>query len=192
MVWHGGMSFHGGLLGVIAAVFLFAKKMDERKAKNENKLKSTPASVWRSGLGILDMLAVVAPIGLFFGRIANFINMELLGRPTDSPFGVMFDGFTTTPRHPSPLYEAGLEGVLLFVVMLALWRTKLRNYAGALGGIFAILYGLFRIFCEQFREPDAQLGFLLGTDWLTMGMLLSLAMIMAGSALAAHSTRQHE
>ncbi|MGI5845955.1 MAG: prolipoprotein diacylglyceryl transferase [Alphaproteobacteria bacterium] len=162
-IWHGGMSFHGGLIGVIVATFLFARK---------NKIKT---------FSILDKLAVVAPIGLFFGRIANFINMEVMGRITNKPWGIVFAGSPDMmPRHPSPLYEAALEGLLLFIIMLFLWRwTKLKNKTGALSGIFAVLYGVFRIFVEQFRQPDAQLGFLIG-DWLTMGMLLSAVMIIAG------------
>ncbi len=172
-VWHGGMSFHGGLLGVMAAVFLFARKQG---------LKT---------FAILDMLAVVAPMGLFFGRIANFINMEVMGRVTSQPWGVVFVGNPDTlPRHPSPLYEAGLEGILLFVIMLSLWRwTKLRERAGALSGLFAILYGVFRIFAEQFRQPDTQLGFLMG-NWLTMGMVLSGAMIIAGAVVFAVAERK--
>jgi phosphatidylglycerol:prolipoprotein diacylglycerol transferase len=162
-IWHGGMSFHGGLLGVIVATFLFARK---------NKIKT---------FSVLDKLAVIAPMGLFFGRIANFINMEVMGRVTTKPWGIVFAGSPDTmPRHPSPLYEAGLEGILLFVIMLSLWHwTKFKNKTGVLSGIFAILYGLVRIFAEQFRQPDAQLGFLIG-DWLTMGMALSAAMIVAG------------
>jgi phosphatidylglycerol:prolipoprotein diacylglycerol transferase len=186
MVWHGGMSFHGGLAGVIAAAFLFAAK----GRKNKNSPPQT-YSLWQKTFGILDMLAFIAPVGLFLGRIANFINMELIGRPTDSPLGVVFKGFSDVPRHPSPLYEAGLEGIVLFAVMLLLWRTKLHNYAGAISGIFAILYGLFRIFCEQFREPDAQLGFLLGTGWLTMGMILSFAMAAIGAGLTIYSVRRN-
>lgn len=157
-IWQGGMSFHGGLLGVIAAVFIATKKP----------------------LRVLDIMAVIAPIGLFFGRIANFINMEVMGRPTDGPLGVVFAEYDPTPRHPSPLYEAATEGVLLFIVMYCLWRfTRLRERAGALGGIFLALYAVFRIFCEQFRAPDAQIGFL--TSWgLTMGQLLSAAMFIVG------------
>lgn len=172
-VWHGGMSFHGGLLGVMVATFLFARK---------NKIKT---------FSILDKLAIVAPLGLFFGRIANFINMEVMGRVTNQPWGIVFTGSPDTmPRHPSPLYEAGLEGILLFVIMLSLWHwTKLKNKIGALAGVFAILYGAFRIFAEQFRQPDAQLGFLLG-DWLTMGMLLSTVMIIAGATVFAVAIRK--
>lgn len=160
-VWHGGMSFHGGLLGVIAATFLFAKS-------------------WARGLKILDLLAVVAPIGLFFGRIANFVNIEVMGRPTESSIGVFFNGVSDVPRHPSPLYEAATEGLLLFVIMYCLYKfTNLRKYPGALGGSMLMLYAVFRTFCEFFREPDAQIGFL--TSWgLTMGQLLSGIMFLGG------------
>ena len=183
MVWHGGMAFHGGLLGVIVAVFLFAWRNN----------RGAPI---KSGFGILDLMAVVAPIGLFFGRIANFINMEVMGRETTGPLGIIFVGPDGMPigdavsRHASPLYEAGLEGILLFVIMFALWRwTKLRQHAGALGGIFAMLYALFRIFAEQFRAPDIQIGFL--TSWgLTMGQLLSAVMFAAGAAIFAWAYRK--
>jgi phosphatidylglycerol:prolipoprotein diacylglycerol transferase len=158
-IWHGGMSFHGGLAGVIAAVFIFAKK---------------------DTFHILDKISIVAPIGLFFGRIANFINMEVMGRITDKPWGVVFEGSNELPRHPSPLYEAGLEGIVLFIIM---WSLRNSKKTGFLSGVFAILYGSFRIFCEQFREPDTQLGFLFGTDWLTMGMTLSIIMIIIGICL---------
>lgn len=161
-VWHGGMSFHGGLLGVVIATMLYAKK--EKK------------NPWH----ILDLLSVVAPIGLFFGRIANFINMEVMGRPTDSPLGIVFKGYSEIPRHPSPLYEASTEGILLFIIMFSLYKaTKLRKHAGALSGILAMSYATFRIICEQFRAPDVQIGFL--TSWgLTMGQLLSGVMFIAG------------
>lgn len=177
-IWHGGMSFHGGLLGVIAAAFLFARRGGR-------------ASPIKGGFAILDLLAVVTPIGLFFGRIANFINMEIMGRATDGPLGVVFIGTPDqTPRHASPLYEAALEGIALFAIMFALWRfTKLRERTGALSGVFLIGYAIFRIFCEQFREPDAQIGFL--TDWgLTMGMLLSAAMLAAGAIIFAAAYRK--
>lgn len=163
-VWHGGMSFHGGLLGVIVAVFMFARNR---------------ANAWR----ILDIMSVVAPIGLFFGRIANFINMEVMGRPTTMPWGVVFRGVDAAPRHPSPLYEAATEGVLLFLIMYGLYRwTGLRQHPGALGGVLAMTYAVFRIFCEQFRAPDVQIGFL--TSWgLTMGQLLSGIMFIAGAVI---------
>lgn len=161
-VWHGGMSFHGGLLGVIIATFLFARK--------------EKINAWK----ILDILAVIAPIGLFFGRIANFINMEVMGRPTESVLGVFFNGYSDVPRHPSPLYEAATEGLLLFIIMISLYRfTGLRKRAGALSGILGMWYATFRIICEMFRAPDVQIGFL--TSWgLTMGQLLSAVMFIAG------------
>lgn len=172
MLWHGGMSFHGGLIGVIVATFWYAKK-------------------WSRGLRILDLLAVIAPIGLFFGRIANFINMELMGRPTNSALGVYFRGISDTPRHPSPLYEGLTEGVLLFLIMFYLYRkTNLNTRPGALAGIMAMGYAVFRIFCEGFRTPDAQIGFL--TSWgLTMGQLLSGAMFIAGACLFLYAMSKH-
>ena len=165
-LWHGGMSFHGGLIGVIAATFLYTHN---QKMPIRNSMK------------ILDLMAVVAPIGLFFGRIANFINMEVMGRATNSPLGVIFNGQTDIPRHPSPLYEAASEGIILFLIMWTLYnKTKLRRYPGALGGILCMLYAVFRIFCEQFRQPDAQIGFL--TSWgLTMGQMLSGIMFTIGA-----------
>lgn len=163
-VWHGGMSFHGGLAGVVAATFLFTRS-------------------WTRGLRVLDLISVAAPIGLFFGRVANFINMEIMGRPTDSRIGVFFNGVSDTPRHASPLYEGLSEGLILFVIMLCLYKyTKLRRYPGALCGAMAMFYAVFRTVCEQFRAPDAQIGFL--TDWgLTMGMLLSGVLFLCGAGL---------
>ncbi len=171
-VWHGGMSFHGGLIGVIIATFIFGW----RKKVNP----------WK----ILDLLAVVAPIGLFFGRIANFINREVMGRASDVPWAVVFNGDTPIPRHPSPLYEAMTEGALLFITMYCLYRyTSLRKYPGALGGIMGMGYALFRMFCELFRAPDAQIGFL--TSWgLTMGQLLSFMMFLAGLVIFVFAIRK--
>ena len=172
-VWHGGMSFHGGLAGVLLSVWLFARK---------NKLR-----LW----SILDMMAVVAPVGLFFGRIANFINMELLGRETNVPWAVKF-GENAPAVHPSPLYEACGEGILLFALMTMLYRwTRLRKYPGALSGIFGMGYAIVRIVCEQFRIPDIQIGFL--TSWgLTMGMLLSAIMFVCGAIIFAFAFRKKE
>lgn len=175
-VWHGGMSFHGGLVGVIAATFWFGWK---------NKINS-----WR----ILDLLAIVAPIGLFFGRIANFINMELMGYASDVPWAVEFvdkSGNVLIPAsHPSPIYEALTEGILLFVLMYVLYkRTKLRNHPGALAGIMGMGYAVARIGCEQFRIPDVQVGFLVG-NWLTMGMMLSLIMFFCGMAIFVFAFRK--
>lgn len=181
-VWHGGMSFHGGLIGVIAAVLLFARHQTQR-----GDLSGT---TYDAGFRILDILAVVTPIGLFFGRIANFINMEVMGRPTDVPWAVVFAGQTNIPRHPSPLYEAATEGILLFIIMYCLYRfTNLRRYPGALGGMLGMLYAVFRILCEQFRAPDIQIGFL--TSWgLTMGQLLSALMFIAGAIIFAAAFRK--
>ena len=171
-VWHGGMSFHGGLAGVLLAVWLFARK---------NKIRL---------MSILDMLAVVVPIGFFFGRIANFINMEVMGRSTDVPWAVVFNGETPIPRHPSPIYEATGEGLFLFALMAILYRfTGLRRHPGALSGIMAMSYAVIRIICEQFRAPDVQIGFL--TSWgLTMGSLLSAIMFVAGAIIFAFAFRK--
>ena len=171
-LWHGGMSFHGGLVGVIIATFLFARK---------EKLNA-----WK----ILDLLSLIAPVGLFFGRIANFINMEVMGRPTDSPFGVMFNGYSAVARHPSPLYEAATEGVLLFIIMMLLYKfTPLKKKPGALAGVLGMGYAVFRIICEQFRAPDVQVGFL--TSWgLTMGQLLSGVMFVAGLGIFIYAIKK--
>ena len=169
MLWHGGMSFHGGLLGVIVATFLFASKQ-----------KFNDKSTLRNSFRILDVLSVVVPVGLGLGRIANFINMEIMGRVTKSPLGVVFNGVSSEPRHASPLYEATLEGLVLFIIMWLLYtKTNLKNKPGAIGGLLCVFYAIFRIFCEQFRQPDAQIGFL--TSWgLTMGQTLSGIMFVVG------------
>lgn len=175
-VWHGGMSFHGGLIGAIVAIFWFGKK---------SKVDS-----WR----ILDLVSVVTPIGLFFGRIANFINMELMGHPSDVPWAVEFvdnNGNVLIPAsHPSPLYEAFGEGVILFAVMYCLYRyTRLRNKPGALAGVMGMGYAIARIVCEMFRMPDVQVGFLSG-NWLTMGMMLSFVMFFCGFAIFMFAFRK--
>jgi phosphatidylglycerol:prolipoprotein diacylglycerol transferase len=168
-VWQGGMSFHGGLLGVLAACALFAR---------------------RRGVAFLetaDAIACATPIGLFFGRLANFINGELWGRPSDLPWAIVFPGGGPLPRHPSQLYEALLEGVLLFA--LVTWfalRPRPPGAEGRLGGIFLIGYGAARSIAELFREPDAHLGFLMGG--ITMGQLLSLPMVLIGILLVVRST----
>ncbi|MCF6179752.1 MAG: prolipoprotein diacylglyceryl transferase, partial [Geopsychrobacter sp.] len=159
-VWEGGMSFHGGLLGVLAVLLLYCQK---RKF---------------SLLMIADLAAVAVPIGLGFGRIGNFINAELWGRVTDLPWGVVFPGAGSQPRHPSQLYEAALEGLLLFVIIYGLHRLKVRPGVAAFS--FVTFYGLFRFLVEFVRQPDVHLGFLWGGA--TMGQLLSLPMIIAGSA----------
>ncbi len=183
-VWHGGMSFHGGLIGVIIATFLYSRKLYKSGAQTARD------GTTQTALRLLDMLAVVTPLGFFFGRIANFINMEVMGRPSDAPWAVFFTGYSDVPRHPSPLYEATLEGLVLFVLMYTLYRyTALRRHAGALGGILGITYAVMRIFCEQFRAPDAHIGFL--TSWgLTMGQLLSGILLIAGVVLLTSAFRK--
>jgi phosphatidylglycerol:prolipoprotein diacylglycerol transferase len=161
-VWKGGMSFHGGFLGCVAAVVAFA---------------------WRRGISWLslgDLTCAVAPIGLFLGRIANFVNGELWGRPTDVPWAMIFPGGGDVPRHPSQLYEASLEGLGLLVILGLMVRAGALKRPGLIIGSFAAIYACMRIFCETFREPDPQLGFL----WrgMTMGMLLSLPLFAAGVA----------
>ncbi len=156
-VWQGGMSFHGGLLGVAVATVWFCRN---RKI---------------DALRFFDMVAVAAPIGLLFGRIANFINAELYGRPTDVSWGVVFPGAGNIPRHPSQLYEAALEGLVLLVILHILFRSEnIRTKPGLLAGIFLIGYGIARSIAELFREPDAHLGFLLGgttvEQWLSVPM----------------------
>ncbi len=164
-IWEGGMSFHGGLAGVIIAFWLFARKHHVRF------------------LELMDVIACAAPIGLFFGRIANFINGELFGRVTDAPIGMIFPHGGELPRHPSQLYEAALEGVVLFILMfICVKYTKARDKVGLLAGIFLIGYSAARMICEFFREPDAHLGFIIGFS--TMGQLLCLPMLAIGLYLA--------
>ncbi|MEN6542990.1 prolipoprotein diacylglyceryl transferase [Parvibaculum sp.] len=165
-VWHGGMSFHGGALGVLVALAVFSRR------------RNIPA------LTLMDLVCAAQPIGQFFGRIANFINSELWGRPTDAPWGIIFPTGGPIPRHPSQLYEAALEGIVLFLVLrLLTHRFKLLQRPGTIMGVFIMGYGLSRVIVEFFREPDAQVGYLYG-DWLTMGMVLSVPMILAGALLA--------
>ena len=160
-VWQGGMSFHGGLLGVIFAILLFAR---------QSKL---PA------FELLDVAAVVTPIGLFFGRLANFINGELWGRVSDVPWAMVFPGAGPYPRHPSQLYQAGLEGICLFALMWYLSRRPRKDEdRGRLGGAFLAGYAVARSIGELFRQPDAHLGFLFAG--VTMGQLLSLPMLLFG------------
>ena len=158
-VWEGGMSFHGALIGIILATIIFSTK---RKINT---------------LFFLDIIACVSPIGIFFGRIANFINSELVGKVTNVYWGVIFPKIDNLIRHPSQLYEAVLEGILLFLVMNFLYSKK--NYKiGNCSSFFLIFYGIFRISAEFFREPDIQIGYLIGS--ISMGMLLSALMIFAG------------
>ncbi len=161
-IWNGGMSFHGGFAGTTLAMLLFARRHR--------------IPVW----SLFDIVAAVVPIGLFFGRIANFVNGELWGRLSDAPWAVVFPQAGPFARHPSQLYEAGLEGIVLLAVMaLAIWRFGALKRPGLVTGLFVCGYALSRITVEFFREPDAQLGYLYG-GWLTMGMLLSLPMLAVG------------
>ncbi|MDX1569863.1 MAG: prolipoprotein diacylglyceryl transferase [Xanthomonadales bacterium] len=190
-IWQGGMSFHGGLLGVIAAMFYFARKTDRRFFE------------------VADFVAPLAPPGLFFGRLGNFIGGELWGRTTDAPWGMIFPKsidfqnwdsaalyqqyqaglLNEHARHPSQLYEAGLEGLLLFIILM--WYSRRPRPTMAVSGLFLALYGLFRGFVEFFRQPDEHLGFL-AADWVTMGMLLSLPMIVAGLGMMAYAYRKNQ
>jgi len=163
-LWQGGMSFHGGFAGVVVAMVLFAR----RRAF--------------SMLTLFDLIALVVPIGLFLGRLANFVNGELWGRVTDVPWAMVFPGAGLLPRHPSQLYEAALEGIVLFALLLvAAYRFRQLWHPGMVAGLFALGYGLARIVSEFFRNPDVQIGYLAGG--LTMGMVLSLPMVIAGGAL---------
>jgi phosphatidylglycerol:prolipoprotein diacylglycerol transferase len=168
-LWKGGMSFHGGFLGCVAAVYLFSRQ------------RGIPF------LSLADLTCAGGPIGLFLGRIANFVNGELWGRPSDVSWAIVFPNGGPLPRHPSQLYEAALEGLVLFLILAALIRMGALKRPGTVTGAFAIGYGAARLFCEFFREPDVQLGFLWGG--LTMGMLLSLPLILAGLAFVAWARR---
>ncbi|WP_108658589.1 prolipoprotein diacylglyceryl transferase [Acuticoccus kandeliae] len=165
MLWQGGMSFHGGLAGVIVAVLLFSRARQ------------------LSPVAVLDVLSGVVPIGLLFGRVANFINGELWGRPSDAPWAMVFPGAGPEPRHPSQLYQALLEGLLLYIVVSIAIRMGALRRPGLALGLFGGGYGVVRIVGEFFRMPDAQLGFLFGP--ITMGMLLSLPMVIIGAVIVA-------
>jgi len=169
-VWQGGMSFHGGMTGAALGAFLFARR--------EKVLF----------LSVGDLCCCVAPIGLFLGRLANFIKPELWGRPADVPWAMVFPGAEPEPRHPSQLYEAGLEGLALGLVMALAVRAGAFRRPGLTSGLFLVGYALARIACEFFREPDPQLGFLFGGA--TMGMLLSAPLALAGGALIIFALRR--
>ncbi|MGO4404207.1 prolipoprotein diacylglyceryl transferase [Bosea sp. RAF48] len=175
-IWQGGMSFHGGLIGATLGLWLFARR------------RGYPA------LSVFDLAAAVVPIGLFLGRIANFINSELWGRPApDFPYAMIFPNGGPVPRHPSQLYEALGEGLLLFILVNLVVRFGGFRRPGLVAGTFGMGYALARIVCEFFREPDPQLGFLFGTSvnalsgGITMGMLLSLPVFFAGLWLVLRS-----
>lgn len=168
-VWEGGMSFHGGLIGVLIASLLYAR---------------------RHGLTffqLTDFIAPMVPIGLGAGRLGNFINQELPGRITDVPWGMIYPLYGPEPRHPSELYEFALEGIVLFAILWGVSRTPRRR--GLISGLFLVCYGIFRFSVEFFRRPDPQLGFI-AFDWLTMGQLLCIPMLLVGVALIIWSRRQ--
>lgn len=165
--WDGGMSFHGGLAGILLAGWWIARRTGIEP------------------LRLFDLGAVGAPLGIFFGRLANFVNGELWGRPTDAPWGMVFPGAGPMPRHPSQLYEAVLEGLVIFMVLWLLARKK--RPAGFHLGMLLVLYAVFRTFVEFFREPDVQLGFVLGP--FTMGQLLTVPILAAGIWLLLRARR---
>ena len=162
-IWQGGMSFHGGLLGVIASSYIFAKK------NNQNPFF------------YLDLVSLVAPIGIFFGRLANFINSELYGTATNMPWSVIFVEVDNLSRHPSQLYEAILEGIILFLILIYFMNKGYLKKPGLISGLFLILYSLFRFFVEFFRVPDEQIGYLFLN--LTMGQIISLVFASIGITL---------
>jgi phosphatidylglycerol:prolipoprotein diacylglycerol transferase len=171
-LWNGGMAFHGGFLGCVAAVMIFAN------------LRKIPI------LTLGDLTCAVAPIGLLLGRLANFVNGELWGRVTDVPWAMIFPRGGPFPRHPSQLYEAGLEGLLLLIVLAVMVRAGALRRPGLILGAFAAVYAVARSFCELFREPDVQLGFLWGGA--TMGQLLSIPLFIAGVLLIAFALRRRQ
>ena len=171
MINQGGMSFHGGLIGALLSAIV------------TSRMTGIPY------LTLADLGAIAAPVGLFFGRCANFVNGELWGAPTSLPWGVVFGGAAgNMPRHPSQLYEALLEGVLIFIVLYVLSRKVPPRPRGTFLGVFLVMYGICRVLMEFVRQPDAQLGYLAG-DWLTMGQVLSTPLIVIGIALLVWAAR---
>ena len=160
MIWKGGMSFHGGLLGVIVATYFFSKR---------NKIKT---------FIFLDLISMSAPIGIFLGRIANFINGELYGLPTEKPWGIIFPKIDNILRHPSQIYEAFFEGIILFIILNFIFKKQLYKSPGFISALFLIFYSIFRFFIEFTREPDVQIGYILFN--LSLGQLLSFLFFMFG------------
>ena len=168
-VWEGGMSFHGALIGIVIGTYIFSIKRNV------------------STFFLLDVIACVAPIGIFFGRIANFINGELVGKVSNFSWSVIFPNIDLLPRHPSQLYEAFLEGIILFVIMnILIFRNQYK--IGTCSYLFLILYGVFRIFSEIFREPDKHLGYLF--NLFSMGSILSFFMILAGITIMSYNRKK--
>ena len=162
-IWQGGMSFHGGLIGIIVVSIWFSKK------NNQN------------AFSYLDIISIVAPIGIFFGRISNFINAELYGKVTDQPWSVIFIQVDNLPRHPTQIYEALLEGIILFVILMNFKNKNFLFKPGLISSLFLIFYSIFRFSVEFLRVPDEQLGYLLFN--LTMGQILSIILILSGLVL---------
>ena len=162
-IWQGGMSFHGGVIGIIIASIIIEKKYEDNI------------------FNYLDVVAIVSPIGIFFGRIANFINSELYGHETTMPWGVKFIQIDNLYRHPSQIYEAILEGIVLFILLIFFWKKEKFKTQGKLSAFFLIYYSTFRFIVEYFREPDNQLGYFILN--LTMGQIISLVFFIAGITL---------
>ena len=171
MVWNGGMSFHGGLIGVIIASQMFSSK------HRVNQFL------------FLDLVALAAPIGIFFGRIANFINSELIGRATDLPWSVQFILIDNIKRHPSQLYEAFFEGIILFFLLEYFFRKNYLQSPGKISALFLIFYSLFRFFAEFFRSPDSQIGYIILN--LTLGQLISILFLIFGGALFVYKKNEN-
>ena len=162
-IWQGGMSFHGGLLGIFFSSIIFAKK------KNQDSFE------------YMDLVSLVAPIGIFFGRLANFINSELYGKTTQVLWSVTFTKVDNLPRHPSQLYEAVLEGAILFLILMYFRKKNYLTKPGLISGLFLIFYSIFRFFVEFFRMPDEQLGYIVLN--LSMGQIISLIFVTIGTIL---------
>lgn len=167
-IWHGGMSFHGGFVGVLIAMFLWKRKQN------------------MAFFDVMDFIAPFVPPGLFFGRIGNFINGELWGKTTSSSFGMIFPYAGSEARHPSQLYEAALEGILLFIILWIYSSSK--RVRGRVSGLFALCYGIFRFLVEFVRQPDAHLGYI-AFGWLTMGQLLCIPLLIVGLFLLYRKER---
>ena len=160
-IWNGGMSFHGGLIGMTLSIYLFSVKYNIRF------------------FYLSDLVSLVAPIGLFLGRVSNFINTELYGRVTDFPFAIIYPLIDNNPRHPSQLYEAVFEGLILLLILLSYFNNKPKKYKiGSISALFLILYSIFRFFIEYLREPDEHLGLLLG--YFSMGQILCIPLLLSG------------
>jgi|TARA_B100001093_G_scaffold224164_1_gene214769 phosphatidylglycerol:prolipoprotein diacylglycerol transferase len=173
-IWTGGMSFHGGLIGLVIALYYFTK----RKGKKF--------------FAMMDLIAIAAPIGIFFGRISNFINAELIGKVSNVKWAVIYPNEQLISRHPSQIYEAILEGIVIFFILFYLTRKySLLAKSGLASALFLILYGFFRIICEFYRLPDQHIGYLIN-ETITMGIIISLPMILTGFALIIYKRNENE